>query len=58
MPKISIDLFEDTTFQLVEKSPLDVVLEALSEPFIAAIVLLFGVGAPLIGYALWRLGEQ
>jgi len=56
MPKISIDLFGDT-FQAEEKSPFEQFIEALTDPFTVAFLLLFGVGAPLIMYIQWRMEQ-
>lgn len=54
MPVIPIDLDIDT-FQSGEKSIIDEILEVIkNEPAAVAFLLLFCVGAPLIGYALMK----
>ena len=57
MPKVTIDLFRDT-FQVEEKSMFDELVEGLTHPFTIAFILLFGVGAPVIGYILKKLEEM
>ncbi|MHA1289700.1 MAG: hypothetical protein ACTSPB_20140 [Candidatus Thorarchaeota archaeon] len=42
-------------FSLEDTTLFDKIIDALSEPFTVAFILLFGVGAPVMGYIIKQL---